>query len=202
MTVRIALFDLGRVVLDWEPSRLYSKIFDTAEERDWFLANVCTMEWHTRHDAGATFAETRPELIAQYPKYESAIRAWSERWMEMFDGYVDGTPEIMDRLAEKDVPLYALSNMASETWPWHQAAFPKLGMFRDVVVSGDVKLVKPDPAIYHLTLERMGAPDPGEVIFIDDSAKNIDAAGALGFETHLFDGASGLEQKLVQVELL
>ena len=84
MNVRYALFDLGRVVLDWEPSRLYSKIFDDASERDWFLENVCTMAWHTRHDAGETFADTRPALIAEFPKYETEIRAWSERWMEMF----------------------------------------------------------------------------------------------------------------------
>ena len=202
MTVRIALFDLGRVVLDWEPSRLYSKIFDTAEERDWFLENICTMDWHTRHDAGETFADTRPDLIAEFPKYEDEIRAWGDRWMEMFDGYINGTPELMDRLAAKNVPLFALSNMSSETWPWHQAAFPKLGMFKDVVVSGDVKLVKPDPAIYQLTLERMGSPAPQEVIFIDDSPKNIEAASVLGFDTHLFENAEGLEKKLTDIGLL
>ena len=202
MSVRFALFDLGRVVLDWEPSRLYSKIFKTTEERDWFLANVCTMAWHVRHDAGETFAETRPSLIAKYPKYEAEIRAWGDRWDEMFDGYIDGTPEILDRLAAKSVPLYALTNMSSETYPRHREHFPKLKMFIDTVVSGDEKLVKPDPAIYRLTLQRMGSPEPGDVIFIDDSAKNIAAAAALGFETHLFEGAAGLEKRLFEIGLL
>ena len=202
MTVRITLFDLGRVVLDWEPSRLYSKIFDTVEERDWFLENVCTMAWHTRHDAGETFADTRPDLIDKFPQFESQIRAWGDRWMEMFDGYVEGTPDLMNRLEQRNVPLYALSNMSSETWPWHQEAFPKLEMFKHVVVSGDVKLVKPDPAIYHLTLERMGSPAPQEVVFIDDNAKNIDAAADLGFATHLFENAAGLERKLIDLGLL
>lgn len=202
MSVRIALFDLGRVVLDWEPAHLYSKIFDTSAERDWFLTNVCTMEWHIRHDMGETFAETRPELITKFPQYESEIRAWETRWMEMLDGYIDGTPEILDRLAAKNVPLYALTNMSSETYPWHCEAYPKLNMFIDTVVSGDEGLLKPDPAIYELTLERMGAPMPHEVIFIDDSAKNIAAAAKLGFETHLFEGAAGLERKLIEVGLL
>lgn len=202
MTVRYALFDLGRVVLDWEPSRLYSKIFDTIEERDWFLANVCTMDWHCRHDAGETFADTRPELIAKFPNYEAQIRAWGDRWDEMFDGYIDGTPDILDRLEARNVPLYALTNMSSETYPRHRENFPKLKIFIDTVVSGDEGLLKPDPAIYELALKRMGSPEPQSVIFIDDSAKNIDAARALGLETHLFDGAAGLEKKLTEVGLL
>lgn len=202
MSAKIALFDLGRVVLDWEPSRLYDKIFDDSAERDWFLANVCTMDWHTHNDAGATFAETIPSLVAKFPQYEGAIRAWSGRWMEMFDGYVAGVPELMDRLQAACVPLYALSNMTSETWPWHLEAFPKLSMFADVIVSGDVKLVKPDPAIYALTLERMGNPAPEDVIFIDDSATNIEAAAALGFRTHHFTGAKRLEVELTSLRLL
>lgn len=202
MSVRYALFDLGRVVLDWEPSRLYSKIFDTEEERDWFLANVCTMEWHTRHDAGASFADNAAQLIDKYPEHAANIRLWGERWMEMFDGYIDGTPEIIERLTEKGVPLYALTNMPSETKPLMDEHFPLLTIFQDIIVSGDEKLVKPDPAIYHLTLDRMGGPAPAEVIFIDDSEKNIDAAAALGFETHLFTGAKGLEAKLNALGLI
>jgi len=202
MSVRYALFDLGRVVLDWEPSRLYSKIFDAAEDRDWFLSNVCTMAWHTLHDAGASFADNRIDLIEKFPKYESEIRAWGERWMEMFSGYIDGTPEIIERLAEKGIPLYALTNMPSETKPLMDEHFPLLTIFQDIIVSGDEKLVKPDPAIYEMTLKRMGNPSPDEVIFIDDSHKNIDAAAALGFETHLYSGAAGLERKLIEIGLL
>ena len=202
MSVRYALFDLGRVVLDWEPSRLNSKIFDTEQERDWFLANVCTMEWHTLHDAGASFADNAVPLIETYPEHAANIRLWGERWMEMFNGYIEGTPEIIERLTEKGVPLYALTNMPSETKPLMDEHFPLLTIFQDIIVSGDEKLVKPDPAIFHLTLDRMGNPDPEEVIFIDDSAKNIDAATALGFETHHFRGAKGLEAKLNALGLL
>ena len=202
MTVRYILFDLGRVVLDWEPSRLYSKLFDSSDELAWFLENVCTMDWHTRHDAGVSFADNAPGLIAKHPKYEAQIRAWGERWMEMFAGYIDGTPEIIERLTEKGLPLYALTNMPSETKPLMDAHFPLLTIFQDIIVSGDEKLVKPDPAIYALTLKRMGLPAPGEVLFIDDSEKNITAAAALGFETHLFRGAAGLERTLVEAGLL
>jgi HAD superfamily hydrolase (TIGR01509 family) len=122
--------------------------------------------------------------------------------MEMFDGYVAGTPELMERLQARNVLLYALSNMTSETWPWHFKAFPKLAMFQDVIVSGDVGLVKPDPAIYLLTLERMGNPPPEDVIFIDDSLANIEAADALGFSTHHFTGSQSLEEALKQEGLL
>lgn len=202
MPARFALFDLGRVLLDWEPARLYDKIFDTEAKRDWFLENVCTMAWHTRHDAGETFAETRPDLIAKFPEYEAEIHAWSERWMEMFDGYIDGTPEIMDRLIARGVPLYALSNMSIETWPWMQHHFPYVLKFKHTVVSGAVKLVKPNADIYHHTLKMMADPAPDEVFFIDDSEKNIIAADKLGFRTHLFKGAAGLEQALVAEGLL
>ena len=196
MTARIALFDLGRVVLDWEPARLYSRILPDDAERDSFLANVCTMDWHMQHDAGVSFADNAPPLIAQYPRYEEAIRAWGGRWMEMFDGYVEGTPELIGRLETRGVPLYALSNMPSETWPLMQQHFPLVNRFAHVVVSGDLGLVKPNPAIFAHTLDKMGGAAPEDVFFIDDSARNIEAADALGFRTHLFEGAAGLERAL------
>ena len=198
----IALFDLGRVVLDWEPKRLYDKIFDDPARRDWFLANVCTMEWHTHHDAGASFAENAAPLIARHPDYEAEILAWGERWMEMFDGYIAGTPPLLERLKAQNVPLYALSNMPAETWPWMQAHFPLLDLFRHTVVSGAIGLVKPDPKIYMRTLGKMGNPAPETVLFVDDSAHNIEAAKALGFQTHVFKGAAGLEAALRDTGLL
>ena len=202
MAARIALFDLGRVVLDWEPARLYSRLLPDAEERARFLSEICTMAWHTRHDAGVSFADNAPPLIARYPQYEAEIRAWGGRWMEMFDGYIDGTPDLIDRLAARDVPLYALSNMPSEVWPSMLEHFPLLERFAHVTVSGDLGIVKPDPAIYAYTLEKMGRPDPADVIFIDDAAQNIAAADALGFRTHLFRSAAGLEATLLAEGLL
>jgi 2-haloacid dehalogenase len=202
MTVSTALFDLGRVVLDWEPSRLYDKIFADAGVRDRFLDEICTMAWHTQHDAGTSFADNAAPLISQYPEFESEIRAWSGRWMEMFSGYVDGTPELIARLDARNVPLFALSNMPSQPWPEMLAHFDVLQRFRHVVVSGDIKMVKPNPAIYHHTLDVMGNPDPASILFIDDSDKNIAAADALGFQTHHFTGAAGLEAALVHHGLI
>jgi 2-haloacid dehalogenase len=202
MTAGIALFDLGRVVLDWEPARLYSRLLPDAEERERFLSEICTMAWHTRHDAGVSFADNAPPLIAQFPQYEAEIRAWGGCWMEMFDGYIDGTPDLIDRLEARAVPLYALSNMPSETWPLMLEHFPLVKRFRHTVVSGDIGLVKPDPAIFAHTLEKLGNPAPGEVFFIDDSEKNITAADALGFRTHHFRSAEGLEAALMAEGLL
>ena len=202
MAAEILLFDLGHVVLDWEPSRLYTKIFDTPQERDAFLTDVCTMAWHTRHDAGVSFADNAAELIRLYPHYEAEILAWGRRWMEMFDGYMDGTAELIARLDARGVPLYALSNMPADPWDEMLEAFDVLRRFRHVVVSGQIGMIKPNADIYHHALKMMDGPDPDTVIFIDNSLPNVEAADALGFRTHHFKHAEGLEQALVREGLL
>lgn len=202
MTVKHALFDLGRVVLDWEPRRLYAKLFDDTAEMDRFLTEVCTMDWHTKHDAGASFADNAEPLIAQHPNYEIEIRAWGSRWMEMFDGYVDGSQRLLERLSAKGTSLYALSNMPAETWPWMLEHFSSLTRFEHVVVSGQIGLVKPDAEIFHYTLTKMGDPRAEDVLFIDDSVANIETASALGFATHHFTDAPALEARLIAERLL
>ena len=200
--VKNVLFDLGGVLLDWKPDRLYQKLIDDADSRKDFLTNICTMEWHARHDAGLSFAKNADELILQYPEYTDLIRAWGARWFDMFAGYIDGVPALIDQLRAKDVPLFALSNMPGDPWEEMQIVFPYLTYFRDVVVSGHEKCIKPDPRIYQIALARMGNPEPQNVLFIDDSAKNIAAADALGFQTHLFKNACGLETALIQFKLI
>lgn len=202
MTARIALFDLGGVLLDWSPARLYSQVFSNASEADWFLSEVCTMEWHTRHDQGVSFAENAAPLIAQYPRYEGQIRAWHSRWGDMFAGYVSGTDRLVEMLYGNETPLYALSNMPAEIWPQMLDMFPALKRFREVVVSGQIGMVKPDPAIFHYARARMGDPDPGEVLFIDDLPRNIAMADALGYQTHLFTTAARLESELIRQGLI
>lgn len=202
MSVQTVLFDLGRVVIDWEPDRLYSKLIPDAEERKRFLETVCTMAWHTRHDAGVSFSDNAASLIAEFPDKATLIRAWGDRWLEMFDGYVAGTPALMDELVKNEVPLYALTNMPSETWPMMQDMYPRMALFRDVIVSGDEKCVKPDQEIFNIALARMGNPSPETVLFMDDSPANIDAAAHYGFVTHLFTDASGLETALIEHKLL
>lgn len=202
MAARIALFDLGGVILDWSPARLYSQIFSDIAECERFLASVCTMDWHTQHDAGVSFADNAAALTLKFPQYESQIRAWRGRWMEMFDGCIAGSERLVENLAGSGRALYALSNMPAEVWPEVREAFPVLSRFRHVVVSGEIKLIKPDPKIFHYTLARMGGPSPDEVLFIDDVPKNVATADALGFRTHLFRGAAGLERALILEGLL
>lgn len=196
------LFDLGNVVVDWEPQRLYRKRFGDAAKADWFFENICTMAWHTRHDRGESFSVTIPELQAQHPDYADDIVAWRDEWLEMFHGYVPGVPLLMAQLEAAKVPLFGLSNMSSETMGITADAFPMIKVLRDVVVSGDEGMVKPDPRIYDLTLARMGNPDPARVLFIDDREENIAAARAKGMQGHVFDGAAGLEARLVHEGLL
>ncbi len=194
---RIILFDLGNVVVDWQPVRLYRKIFPTDAEAERFCADVCNMAWHVEHDRGRSFADGAARLKTDFPEYSNEIDAWRGRWFEMFDGYVDGVPPLMARLEEAGHPLYGLSNMSAEVWPETIERFPMIKLLRDVIVSGEEGLIKPDPEIYALTLQRLGNPAASDVFFIDDSLKNIEAASALGFSTHHFTDAIALEKALV-----
>lgn len=202
MSARIVLFDLGNVVVDWRPLLLYKQLFDDPVEAERFCADICNMAWHTEHDRGVSMDDNAAPLIAKYPQYERQIRAWKTRWLDMFYGYVPGTPQLMARLEEKRVPLYGLSNIPAEKVEETFDAFPMIKILRDVVVSGAEKVVKPDPKIYGIALARMGRPDPGNVFFIDDNRNNIDAAKALGFQTHHFQGAKCLEADLVKRGLI
>ncbi len=202
MTARIALFDLGNVVVDWQPVRLYKDIFASETRARDFLSTVCTMDWHTEHDRGVPMALNAQKRIAEYPHYADEIHAWRARWLDMFEGYVPGVPQIMAELEEARIALYGLSNIPAEVAEETFDAFPMIRIFRDVIVSGAEKCVKPDPRIYQIALARMGHPDPDTVLFIDDRQTNIDAAAALGFRTHQFQNAAGLRRALRQEKLL
>lgn len=202
MRVEFILWDLGRVLVDWEPERAYvSRIQDPAQRAD-FLNNICNMDWHCRHDAGVSFAENAASLIAQYPAHSDNIHAWESNWFDMFDGYVEGTPALFERLEATGIAQYALSNMPAEVWPAMQVEFPILSRFRDAIISGEEGLIKPDPALYEIALRRMGNPPAGQVFFIDDSLPNIEAARRLGFQTHHLKTAIGLETALIGHKLL
>jgi len=202
MRVKIVLWDLGRVLLDWDPDRAYISRIENAETRAAFLRDVCNMDWHKHHDCGVSFADNAAALINRFPEHEANIRAWRTNWFDMFDGYIDGVPALFERLEATGIAQYALSNMPAEIWPDMLVHFPLLARFRDVIVSGEEKLIKPDPAIYHAALARMGSPSAADVLFIDDSAANIEAANKLGFQTHLMKNASGLETALMHYKLI
>jgi 2-haloacid dehalogenase len=190
------IFDIGGVLVDWNPKHLYRKMFDGDEAKvNQFLTTVCPFEWNAKVDAGYPFAKAIEERAALFPEYEAEIRAYLDRWEEMIGGDFPGTVEIVAALREQGYPLYLLSNWFVETYPLIYNRFEFLHWFEDVILSGDVKVAKPDPAIYHATLERVQR-EAGDCLFIDDSEKNIRAARELGFQTILFTSSEQLHAEL------
>ena len=195
--VQAVVFDVGRVIIEWDMRLLFAKLIDDAEELDWFLANVVTEEWHFQHDAGRPLAEMVPERQAAFPKYADHLDAYRSRFLETIPGRVPGTAELIERLDDRGVPLFAITNFGAEFWEMFEPTEPILERFRDIVVSGREKLAKPDPAIFGLAAARFGY-EPQAMLFIDDNAANIEAASALGWQTHHFtQGADALEADLL-----
>jgi len=199
---RVVVFDLGGVLLEWNPRHLYRKLFpgdEAAMER--FLAEVCTEEWNERQDAGRTFAEAVAELLPAHADKAELIHAFGHRFDEMIPGALEGTVDIMSELKRRFVPLYALTNWSSETFPSQRARFPFLTWFDGIVVSGDEGMIKPDPRIFRILLERHRIA-PEEAVFIDDNAKNADAASALGIHGIHFRSPEQLRGELARLDLL
>jgi 2-haloacid dehalogenase/putative hydrolase of the HAD superfamily len=198
---RAVLFDVGNVIVRWDPRTLYSKIFPDPALRDRFLSDVCTMDWHLQHDRGADMADTIPVLTAQHPHHAEAIAAWRDRHPEMFSGAIPETETVIEDLYAKGVPLYALTNMPRDYWAHTQSLSPVFARFRDIVVSSDEGLVKPDPRIFEIVCGRSGLA-PQDFLFIDDSAANVAAARALGFFVHRFDDPAALRPAIAAHGLL
>lgn len=199
--IRAVVFDVGRVLVQWELRALFEKLIDDEVELDWFLQNVVTPEWHFQHDAGRPLAEMVPELQAQFPDYAAHIYAYATRFNETIPGPVPGSYEIVGDLARRDVPLFAITNFGAEFWAMFRPTQPIFNHFRDIVVSGEERLVKPDAAIYQLALRRFGLAE-GEGLFIDDSLPNVEAARANGFHAHHFINAPTLRAELEALGLL
>lgn len=195
--MKTIVFDLGGVLIDWNPRYLYTKIFAAEEEMEWFLSHVCSPSWNARQDAGRSFAEGILEAKAKYPKYAPQIELYFSRWDEMLGGPVAGTPEILREVKERHHKVYALTNWSAETFPLAQAKFNFLGEFDGILVSGREKLAKPDPAIFTRFLQRFNLTAP-DCVFIDDNVDNVAAAAQQGFETVLFKDAPSLRRELVE----
>lgn len=189
--VEAVVFDVGNVLFQWHPRHLYERLIGDRNRLDWFLANVVTLDWHFQLDAGRSFAECADELCARFPDERPLIDAWLTRFNETLEHPVPGMIELVDALYARAVPLYAITNFSAELWAPFRAVQPVFGRFRDIVVSGEERLVKPDAAIFHLASRRFGIA-PERALFIDDREDNIAAAVALGFKGHVFRDAQTL----------
>ncbi|RFU43984.1 HAD family hydrolase [Paraburkholderia sp. DHOC27] len=205
MTIKAVVFDFGGVLIDWSPEYLFRHLIQDESERRWFLTHVCSMEWVVRQDGGQTIAEGTAELIAKFPDHEALIRAFYERWHEMIGGVLEDGVATLEKLEAADVPLFGLTNWSAETFPYAWDNFPVLRRFRDIVVSGRVKLAKPDPAIFAEMYQRIAAQLPGieahELVFIDDNLKNVQAANALGWHGVHHTSAAQTEARLRELSL-
>lgn len=195
------VFDVGRVLFQWDLRHLFRKLIDDPDELEWFVANVVTEEWHFLHDAGTPLAEMLPERIAAFPDYADHIRAYGERFNESIPGPVPGSLELVERLDAAGLPLFAITNFGAELWSSFRSTQPVFGRFRDIVVSGEERLAKPEPAIFALAERRFGRA-AGSMLFIDDNAANIRAARECGWQVHHFIDAATLEADLMSRGLI
>ena len=199
--VRAVVFDVGNVLFFWSLRVLFEKLIDDPRERDWFLSNVVTEEWHFQHDAGRPLADMVTERKTEHPHYAHLIDAYVARFNESIHAPVPGMAEIVADLAARDVPIFGITNFGSEFWAGFRPTQPIFDHFTDIIVSGEEKLVKPDPAIYALALRRFGlAPDEG--LFVDDRLENVEAGDANGFVGHHFKDAETLRTTLERLALL
>ena len=193
--INAVVFDVGRVLVQWDLRCLLRKLIADPEEMDFVFRNIVSEEWHFRHDQGEELEALVAERKAQFPDRAEAIDAYATRFNETIPGLVSGTPALVERLAERGVPLYAITNFAARFWEDYRPTEPLFDHFRDIVVSGAEKIAKPDPAIYRLAERRFGHA-PGAMLFIDDNPANIEAARALGWQVHPFTDAANLEADL------
>ena len=195
-TVTTVLFDLGGVLIDWNPDYLFAEIIPDDTERRFFLTEICSPAWNHEMDAGRSVPESVAALAVEHPDHADLIGIWWDRWPEMLGGPIPGTVDLAHGMSEAGIPLYALTNWAAETWPHAVARFDFLTtLFDGIVVSGHEGIAKPDPAIFELVIDRFDL-DPHTTLFIDDVEANIAAADRAGFVTHRFTSPGALNRAL------
>ena len=195
------VFDVGRVLFDWNLRYLFEKLIADSGELDWFLANVVTEEWHSQSDLGRPIAEMVAELKACHPAHAALIDAYADRFAETIPRAIPGTHDLVHRLAGRGVPLYALTNFGAEFWLRFRPVQPIFDLFTDIVVSGEVGCMKPDPRIYAIAEARFGLGGAA-LFFADDSPANVAAAAARGWRAHLFVDSGSLEREMTTLGLL
>lgn len=200
--IETIIFDLGNVLISWDPRRIYRTIFDTEAEVEKFLGEICTMEWNEQQDAGRSIVEANRILIEKYPLYKPEIEAYYSRWTEALGGAIEGTAEILQEIKDSGkYRLYALTNWSAELFPEALKRYEFLQYFTEILVSGKEKLKKPDPKIYELALERFKI-DRSTAIFIDDSARNIKGSEDVGVKGIHFTSPAQLREDLTALGVL
>ncbi|TLP46007.1 HAD family phosphatase [Cohaesibacter sp. CAU 1516] len=191
----IVVFDIGNVLIRWDMHFLYESFFPDRAATQAFIDETGLADWNLQQDMGRDWCEAEDDLIGQFPHYEQEIRAFRARWHDTVPGVIAGAVLIKERLEEQGVPLYAITNFAADTFAEAQERFPTLRAFRDIVISGEEKVIKPDPVIYQRLLERNGL-EAADCLFIDDSEKNVAGARAVGMHAHHFRSPYWLAEDL------
>ncbi len=193
--IKNVVFDLGGVLIDWNPRHLYRKIFTNEEEMELFLSEICTYEWNMQQDGGKLFSDATAELTEKHPEYKDKIALYYGRWEEMLGGTIEDTVNLFHELKSAGMPLYALTNWSHEAFPVAYARYDFMKEFDGIVVSGFEKLLKPDHAIYKVLINRYEI-NPEESVYIDDNKANADAAAELGFKSIHFISSDQLRAEL------
>ena len=200
--INTIIFDLGGVLVDWNPKYVYKTIFQDEKDMDWFFQNICTFEWNEEQDAGRTIAEANDFLIKKYPDHETNIRAYYDRWEEMLGGPIEETVEILRELKRNsELKLYALTNWSAETFPIALNRYEFLHWFDGRIVSGEEKLRKPFPEIYQRLVKKFSI-DPTTSLYLDDNTRNLVPAKNLGMETIHFQNPTQFRTELMTLNLI
>lgn len=197
------IFDLGNVLIPWNPRLIYKDVFATEEELDYFFTHVTSLDWNEEQDRGRSVAEGTAILIEQFPQYEREIRMYYDRWTDAFPGANQGTVDILKTLHQSgQYRLLALTNWSAELFPWARQTYNFLQLFEDIMVSGEVGMKKPNPEIYELLRERYNLGDFSGCVFIDDSQRNVAAARQLGLDSIRFTQSEDLRISLGEREIM
>ncbi|MEW6400826.1 MAG: HAD family phosphatase [Chloroflexota bacterium] len=200
--IKTIIFDFGGVLVDWDPRNLYRRYFpNDPQAMERFLSEVNFLEWNSHQDRGRPFAQAVAELSGRFPQYGHLILAFHQHWEESLVGDIPESVAILKALKKKGYALYGLSNWSAETFPKTRAKYPFFELFDDIVLSGEVRLIKPDPAIFKLLIQRTGER-PEECLLIDDSEKNIAVAKELGFQTIHFTSGPQVRAELQRLNIL
>ena len=202
MKITAIIFDLGGVLIDWNPSYVFDNMFDDEEKKKHFFENICTSDWNEKQDAGRPLKEATEELVAKHPEWKKYIEAYYGRWTEMLGGPIDETVAIFKELKERnEYKIYALTNWSAELFPIALERYDFLHWFDGRVVSGEEKMRKPFPEFYQLILNRFQLV-AHETLFIDDNLRNVKAAQQVGLNTIIFLSPEQLKEELNRLQIL